>query len=234
MAICLPGMPSRVKRAATSATRPDPAVMTTNWMMIRMRKTTRPTTMEPPITKWPKLDTTTPAYPCSRTWRVTATLRARRNMVATRISVGNTEKSSGRFTCMAVRSTSTDPVMFAVISRSIRTVGSGMTRTTTTPTTESGTAIRVACPHRPAGVGFGASQPLCRPVGSEPSACIRLSTGDLSGSRPSLDMPWPAWPILSTSRPRRELRGRRVGHVARAQLAIVWTSRKARAVGDSE
>jgi hypothetical protein len=45
IAICFPGIPSRVKRAATSATRPDPEVITTNWMMIRMRKTTSPTTI---------------------------------------------------------------------------------------------------------------------------------------------------------------------------------------------
>ena len=38
MAICLPGMASRVNRAATSATRPAPLVITTNWMTIRMRK----------------------------------------------------------------------------------------------------------------------------------------------------------------------------------------------------
>ena len=61
MAICLPGMPSRVNRAATSATRPAPEVITTNWMTMRMKKTTNPTRMEPPITKWPKLSITTPA-----------------------------------------------------------------------------------------------------------------------------------------------------------------------------
>ena len=38
MAICLPGMASRVKRAPTSATRPAPLVMTTNWMTTRIRK----------------------------------------------------------------------------------------------------------------------------------------------------------------------------------------------------
>ena len=61
MAICLPGIASRVKRAATSATRPAPVVITTNWMMIRMKKTTSPTRIEPPTTKWPKLAMTTPA-----------------------------------------------------------------------------------------------------------------------------------------------------------------------------
>ena len=51
MAICLPGIPSRVNRAATSATRPAPLVITTNWITTMMRNTTRPTTTEPPITK---------------------------------------------------------------------------------------------------------------------------------------------------------------------------------------
>jgi hypothetical protein len=54
-------MASRVKRAATSATRPAPLVMTTNWMTMRMRKTTRPTRTDPPTTKCPKLWMTTPA-----------------------------------------------------------------------------------------------------------------------------------------------------------------------------
>src|SRR3712207_8218140 len=45
---------SRVKRAPTSATRPAPLVMTTNWMIVRITKITRPTISEPPITKWPK------------------------------------------------------------------------------------------------------------------------------------------------------------------------------------
>ena len=44
IAICLPGIASSVKRAATSATRPAPLVMTMNWMTKRMRKMTRPTT----------------------------------------------------------------------------------------------------------------------------------------------------------------------------------------------
>src|ERR1700734_1400024 len=110
-------------------------------MTMRMKKTTSPTRMEPPITKWPKLSITTPAYPCRRMSRVAATLRARRNMVATRTSVGNTEKSSGRFTCMAVRRIRIDPVMLAVMRRSTTNVGSGTTRTTTTATTERGMAM---------------------------------------------------------------------------------------------
>ena len=61
MAICLPGIASRVKRAPTSATRPAPLVMTTNWMTSRIAKTIRPTISEPPTTKWPKVSMTLPA-----------------------------------------------------------------------------------------------------------------------------------------------------------------------------
>ena len=40
IAICLPGIASKVKRAATSATRPAPLVMTMYWMTIRIKKMT--------------------------------------------------------------------------------------------------------------------------------------------------------------------------------------------------
>jgi len=43
MAICLPGMASRMKRAETSAMRPAPLVITTKLMMVRMANTTMPT-----------------------------------------------------------------------------------------------------------------------------------------------------------------------------------------------
>ena len=78
IAICLPGIASRVKRAATSATRPAPFVMTTNWITTRIRKTTRPTTTLPPTTNEPNAWMTLPASPCSRISRVTLTLIASR------------------------------------------------------------------------------------------------------------------------------------------------------------
>ncbi len=43
MAICLPGIASSVKRAATSATRSLPLAMTTNWMIVRIAKMMAPT-----------------------------------------------------------------------------------------------------------------------------------------------------------------------------------------------
>ena len=61
IAICLPGIASSVKRAPTSATRPAPLVITTNWITTRIAKTMMPTISEPPMTKWPKVSITLPA-----------------------------------------------------------------------------------------------------------------------------------------------------------------------------
>ena len=61
IAICLPGMASRVKRAATSAMRPEPLVMTTKFTITRMAKTITPMTKLPPIMKLPKASMTWPA-----------------------------------------------------------------------------------------------------------------------------------------------------------------------------
>ena len=58
IAICLPGMASRLKRAATSAMRPEPLVMTMKLTMIRMAKTTTPMTKLPRITKLPNASMT--------------------------------------------------------------------------------------------------------------------------------------------------------------------------------
>ena len=95
IAICLPGMASRVKRAATSATRPAPLVITTNWITTRIRKTMRPTTTLPPTTKLPNAEMTSPASPCSRIRRVPEMFRPSRKSVATSSSDGKTENWSG-------------------------------------------------------------------------------------------------------------------------------------------
>ena len=50
MAICLPGMASRVNRAATSLMRPAPLVMTMNCTITMMRKITTPTKRLSPAT----------------------------------------------------------------------------------------------------------------------------------------------------------------------------------------
>ena len=65
-AICLPGIASSVKRAATSATRPAPFVTTMKLMTARMRKTTRPTSTFPSTTKRPNASTTIQRLPAPR------------------------------------------------------------------------------------------------------------------------------------------------------------------------
>ena len=61
IAICLPGIASRVKRAPTSAMRSAPLVTTTKLMTTRIAKTIRPTAKLPPIRKWPNDSITLPA-----------------------------------------------------------------------------------------------------------------------------------------------------------------------------
>ena len=60
---CLPGMASRVNRAATSEMRVAPLVITTNWITIMMVKITNPTRALEPATNSPKACTTSPAAP---------------------------------------------------------------------------------------------------------------------------------------------------------------------------
>ena len=132
-------MASRVKRAATSATRPAPAVMTMNWTITRIRKTTRPTITLPPSTNEPKACTTLPAWPWSRIWRVTETLIASRSSVVKSRSDGNTDSSRASFVYIEISTTTRASERLTVIRRSIRTVGSGSTIITTTTTTAKAT-----------------------------------------------------------------------------------------------
>ena len=86
--ICLPGIASSVKRAATSATRSEPFEMTMNWIIVRIRKMTAPTTRLPATTKLPNARITSPASACSRMRRVAETSSASRNSVVSSSSVG--------------------------------------------------------------------------------------------------------------------------------------------------
>src|SRR5579885_272416 len=100
MAICLPGMPSKWKRAATSAMRPEPLVMTTKLTITRIVKTMMPMTKFPLITNWPNASMTWPAaavpsWPCARMSLVEARLSDSRSMVEINSTVGNAENSSG-------------------------------------------------------------------------------------------------------------------------------------------
>ena len=61
MAICLPGMESKAKRALTSAIEVEPLVITTKFTITRMMKTITPMTKLPCIIRWPKVSITLPA-----------------------------------------------------------------------------------------------------------------------------------------------------------------------------
>ena len=134
IAICLPGMASRLKRAATSAMRPEPLVTTMKLTMSRMAKTIIPTITSPPIRKPPKAATTWPAAsgpscPWLRMVRVVATFSARRSSVVSSSSCGKAVKSSGVRRNSATISTSTARVMDSARPASSSRVGSGTTST---------------------------------------------------------------------------------------------------------
>ena len=135
IAICLPGMASRWKRAATSAMRPEPLVMTTKFTITRIVKTMMPMTKLPPITKLPKAWITWPAAsvpscPRARMSRVEARLSASRSMVAISSTVGKAENSSGAWMNSAVIRISTDRMIDMASAISSSGAGSGRIRTT--------------------------------------------------------------------------------------------------------
>jgi len=95
-----PASPSNVNRAPTSATRPRLLVTTMKLMTTRMVKTTRPRQSYPPMTERRRRlrslcrRQSPPLCPSSNTIRVEATLSARRNNVASRITVGKAANST--------------------------------------------------------------------------------------------------------------------------------------------
>ena len=102
MASCLPGMPSRAKRAPTSAMRPAPLVMTMKLTMSSTPKTTRPRKTEPPMMNMAKPSMTWPAalvpvWPSPMMSLVEETLSDRRSISDASRIVGKDEKSSGRW-----------------------------------------------------------------------------------------------------------------------------------------
>ena len=146
IAICLPGIASSVKRAPTSATRPAPFVTTTNWMTIRIRKTTRPTTScrrrrtrrTASMTGLPRRRRS------SRISRVVeATLSARRNSVASSSRVGNDRELERLAEHRRPPSISTASAMLNVSRTSSSGGGSGTTIIITTITTESAASMSV-------------------------------------------------------------------------------------------
>ena len=146
IAICFPGMASRLNRALTSAIRPDPLVITTKLTMIRIPKTIIPMTKLPPITKLPKASITCPAapgpsWPSARISLVEARFRASRIMVAIRSTVGNELKSSGREINNTVIKISTENVNDSARDASSSHFGIGSIRTTRMATSPRASAI---------------------------------------------------------------------------------------------
>ena len=138
MAICLPGMASRVKRAATSAMRVEPLVMTTKFTKTRMAKTITPMTKLPAIISLPNAWIICPAgSPPSCPWlrirRVEARLRPSRNRVVTSSTVGKAVNSSGFLISSDVIRISTAEVSDRASKRSIRIAGTGSTKSNTIP-----------------------------------------------------------------------------------------------------
>ena len=130
-------MASSTKRAATSLTRPEPLVITTNWMMIRIRKTTIPTARSLPPTYSPKAVITWPASPPVRISRVDATFRPSRNMVVKSSRVGKVERSVARWAFRTTISSRIEPVRFVASSRSRAIGGSGDSRVARRPSRPS-------------------------------------------------------------------------------------------------
>ena len=146
MASCLPGMLSKVKRAATSAIRPEPLVMTTKFTVTKIANTITPMTKLPLMTKPPKAWMTLPAaavpsWPWPRIRRVDAMLSARRSMVDISSTVGNVENSSGFWMNSTTIRMSTDTVIDSASDISSRNAGIGSTSTVSTETTPKASAI---------------------------------------------------------------------------------------------
>ena len=144
MAICLPGMASKVKRAATSAMRPEPLVITTKLISTMIRKMMMPTAKLPPTTKLPKDWITCPtapwpSWPWSRMSRVEAIFSASLNRVVISSSEGKEEKSSGLVLYMLISRMSMPMVMLKESSMSSRKGGSGTIMTRRMATTPSAT-----------------------------------------------------------------------------------------------
>ncbi len=182
IAICLPGMASRWKRAATSAMRPEPLVMTTKFTITRIVKTMMPMTKLPPITKLPKAWITWPAAsvpscPRARMRRVEARLSANRSMVAIRSTVGKAENSSGAWMNRAVIRISTDRMIDMASAISSSGAGNGRMRTTriaSTPTASPISPRRSMAPISPSPGSTNFPGPAVDPVASVIGADLSL------------------------------------------------------------
>jgi hypothetical protein len=134
MLICLPGIASSAKRAATSATRSEPLAMTMNCTIAMIRNTTPPTTTLLPTINFPKVSMMWPALACSRINLVDAMFSASRKSVVKSSSDGNVESDSAEGTYIATISSTRLMARLLAISRSSSGVGSGRTNSATMTT----------------------------------------------------------------------------------------------------
>ncbi|EMI13390.1 flagellar biosynthesis protein a [Bacillus stratosphericus LAMA 585] len=96
-------------------------------MMIRIRKTTRPTSILPPTTNDPNVSTTLPASPVDKIERVVEMLSPKRNSVKSKSNDGKMENCSGSCMFIVVRSTISAREILIIIKILNRTGGNGMT-----------------------------------------------------------------------------------------------------------
>jgi hypothetical protein len=134
MLICLPGIASSAKRAATSATRSEPLAITMNCTIAMIRNTTPPTTTLLPTISLPKVSMMWPALACSRISLVEAMFSASRNSVVNSSSEGKVDIASAEGTYMATISSTRLMARLLAISRSISGVGKGSTNSATIAT----------------------------------------------------------------------------------------------------
>ncbi len=168
IAICLPGMASRWKRAATSAMRPEPLVMTTKFTITRIANTMMPMTKLPPITKLPKASMTWPAasvpsWPRDRISRVEARLSESRSMVEISSTVGNAENSSGAWMNSDVIRIRIDSVIEIARNRSRMTGGKGRISTTRMVRMPNASAMSPRRRMAPISLKLGTRSRRCRP-----------------------------------------------------------------------
>ena len=150
MLICLPGIASSAKRAATSATRSEPFAMTMNWTIAMMRNTTPPTTTLLPTISRPKVSMMWPALACSRISLVDAMLSDSRNRVVNSSSDGKVDSDSGEGTYIATMSSTRLAARLLAMSRSSTAVGSGSTNSATMQISSAASTTSLWRPRRPA------------------------------------------------------------------------------------
>src|SRR5690606_41715145 len=137
---------SSVNRAATSAIRPAPLVITMKLITTRIRKITSPTTTCPPIRNEPNASITSPAYPSERISRVLLTLSPSRNSVSSSSRLANALNSSGSPVLSVTTSTTIDSASDNASKPSSSNGGSGTTSSATMITTPSASQVSVLAP----------------------------------------------------------------------------------------